>query len=374
MDRRPRTQGLQAAALTSQQYFETLKRYTHLPPQPFAFQLLTRSGRIHYDNLRTRDPRYADTVDRTFAGMPLAPPPMHTPFALRDLAIPNRLISRNSHSGAGLLLTAPVAVSPEGRIIAEDDCLYEEEHLEKWKTIVDTAHARGMKTGILLNHAGRRGATHPAHAGVDRPLQDSWPLLAPSSLPYHRGSPTPREMTPKDLTTVCKAFVHAAQLTHQAGFDLLQLHMAHGYLLASFLSPLTNHRPDEFGGTLDNRLRYPLQILDAVRAAWDADIYNRQPLAIALTVDDWAKGGLTIEDGIEIARAFKEHGCDLLQPLAGQTIPDDNPLYGSGYLTPHAERLRHETRLPILVGGHLTTSGEVNTILAGGRADLCIMA
>lgn len=373
MERRPRAEALQEAALVSQRYFETLKQYTPLAPQPFAFQLLTRSGRIHYDNLRTRDPRYVDTVDRNFAGTPLAPPPIHTPFTLRGrdgntiVTLPNRLASRNPESGAGLLLTPPVAVSPEGRITPDDPCLYDEIHLVHWKTFVETAHARGQKTGILLNHAGRRGAVHPARDGVDRPLKDSWPLLAPSPLPYHRNSPTPREMTPGDLTAVCDSFVRAARLAAQAGFDLLQLHMAHGCLLASFLSPRTNRRTDEYGGSLENRLRCPLQILAAVREVWD------KPLAVALNVDDWAKGGLTLEDAVEIARAFQPH-VDLLQPLAGQTVPDDDSRYGAGCLTPYAERLRHATGLPILVGGHLTTSGEVNTILAGGRADLCIMA
>jgi anthraniloyl-CoA monooxygenase len=369
MDRRPRAETLQAAALVSQTYFETLKRYTHLAPQPFAFQLLTRSGRIHYDNLRTRDPRYADALDRDFAQTSLAPPPMYTPYTLRGLTLPNHLASYDPNSGAGLLLSQPVAITPEGRIIPEDACLYDDSHLEKWKTILDASQARGMKTGIVLNHAGCRGAVYPADAGVDRPLRkDSWPLLAPSPIPYHRNSQPPRKMTIADMNTVCESFVRAARLANQAGFDLLQLHMAHGYLLASFLSPLTNQRTDEFGGTPDNRLRFPLQILDAIRAAWD------NPLAIALNVDDWAKGGLTIEDAIEIARTLKKHGCDLLQPLAGQTISNDDPVYGAGYLTSYAERLRHETGLPILVGGHLTTSGEVNTILAGGRADLCIMA
>lgn len=374
MDRRPRAEALQQAALVSQRYFETLQRYTHLDPHPFAFQLLTRSGRIHYDNLRTRDPRYVDTVDRVFAGQPAAPPPMHAPFTLPSrggaatLTLSNRLASRNPDSGAGLLLTPPVAVSPEGRITPNDASLFSEIHLAHWKTFVDTARARGQTPGILLNHAGRRGGTHPPRARVDRPLQDAWPLLAPSPIPYQRGSPNPRAMTPADLTAVRAAFVHAAQLAAQAGFAILQLHMAHGHLLASFLSPLTNHRTDEYGGTLENRLRYPLQVFDAVRAVWQG------PLAVALTMDDWAKGGLTMDDAVEIARALKTHGCDLLQPLAGQTIPDDDPRYGAGYLTAYAEQLRHEVRLPVLTGGYLTTSGEVNTILAGGRADLCMIA
>ncbi len=353
MDRRPRVESLQAAALVSQRYFETLKRYTALAPQPFAFQLLTRSGRIHYDNLRTRDPRYADTVDRDFSGAPLAPPPMHTPFTVRGLTLSNRLASRDPKSGAGLILTPPVSV--------------DETHAADWSQWVDTAHQIGARTGILLNHPGRRGGIKPTLHGTDRPLRDAPPLISPSPLPYHKGSQTPKSATPADLTAISDAFVHAARLAGQAGFDLLQLHLAHGYLLASFLSPLTNQRTDEFGGTPENRLRFPLQILDAVREVWD------KPIAIALTVDDWARGGLTIEDAIPIACALKEHGCDLLQPLAGQTVPNDEPVYGSGYLTAYAERLRHETGLPILVGGHLTTSGEVNTILAGGRADLCIL-
>jgi anthraniloyl-CoA monooxygenase len=352
-DRRPRVESLQAAALTSQRYFETLRRYTALAPQPFAFQLLTRSGRIHYDNLRTRDPRYADGVDQAFAGRPNAPPPLHAPFSLRGLTFPNRLASRDPQSGAGLLLTPPVSVEETG---AAD-----------WTQWVDAAHRAGARTGILLNHPGRRGGTKPNLHGADRPLKDAPPLISASPLPYHRGSPVPRAAYPADLSAICAAFVQAARRADQTGFDLLQLHMAHGYLLAGFLSPLTNQRTDEYGGSPENRLRFPLKILDAVRAAW------HQPLAIALTVDDWAKGGLRLDDAIEIGRALREHGCDLLQPLAGQTVPDDEPVYGAGCLTEYAEILRHEVGLPVLVDGYLTTSGEVNTILAGGRADLCIL-
>jgi anthraniloyl-CoA monooxygenase len=202
---------------------------------------------------------------------------------------------------------------------------------------------------------------------MDRPLrQDGWELLAPSALPYLSVSQIPREMAAADCQQVCEQFVAAARMAYEAGFDWLHLHMGHGYLLGSFISPLTNRRPDELGGPLENRLRWPLAVLDAVRAVWP------KPLSVALTADDWAKGGATVADAVTVAAVLREHGCDMIELLAGQSIADDTPAYEAGFLTQLSDQLRHEAGLPVIVGGYLTTSGEINTLLAAGRADLCI--
>jgi anthraniloyl-CoA monooxygenase len=381
LEYRPRVDSLQTAAQESQTYFENIKRTLHLEPPQFTFHLLTRSGRIYYDNLRTRDARYADSVDRWFSnqgrpGHRLSPPPMFVPFALRGMALMNRVGALGdplaaARTGSGLVITTPVAVSPEGRITSEDRGLYDEAHVDEWKGIVDSVHHEaGVKIALTLNHAGRRGATQPRRFGLDRPLREgNWALLAPSAIPYQAASQTPSAMKRDEMEQVREAFVRAAQMAEQAGVDMLHLHVGLGYLLASFLSPLSNRRTDKFGGSLANRLRFPLEVFDAVRAIWPKD----RPLAVALNVDDGLKAGITAQEGIEIARAFKKHGCDLIEVLIGQTTPDDMPAYKSGFLTPYADLIRHSVDMPVLVGGRLTTSGEVNTILAGGRADLCVM-
>jgi len=383
MDHRPRVDALQAAADESREYFENVRRYTHLEPPQFAFHLLTRSGRIHYDNLRTRDPFYIDSVDRWFQSprpdqpKRIAPPPMFTPFALRDMTLENRIavsgdISRAAQTGAALVMTPPIAVTEEGRITPGDAGLYNAKHTAEWKRALKIAHRAGaVKTAALLNHAGRRGATLPRDYGMDRPIRSgAWPLLAPSAIPYHSRSQTPRAMRSDDFVCVRDSFVQAAHKADQVGFDMLHLHMGHGYLLASFLSPLTNQRKDKYGGSSDKRMRFPLEVFDAVRAAWPAD----KPLGVALNVDDCAKGGIALGEAVEIGRILRKHGCDLLEVLIGQTIPHDSASYGPGFLTSYADVIRQEVGLPVLVGGYLTTSGEVNTILAGGRADLCLMA
>jgi anthraniloyl-CoA monooxygenase len=273
-------------------------------------------------------------------------------------------------SGAGLVLTEPVAVVAQGRITPGDLGLYAPEHAAAWERIVAAAHDAGTRVGLVLNHAGRRGATRPRAEGLDRPLgAGGWSLLAPSPLPYTPGSQVPRAMTRADMEAVQAAFVQAAEMAREGGFDLLQLHMAHGYLLGSFLSPLTNQRTDEYGGTMEARLRWPLEVFDAVRAAWSAD----RPLAVALTATDSVRGGFGVDDAVAVARTLKAHGCDLIQVLAGHTVPDAEMPYGRGFLTPLSDRLRNEAGLPTLVGGYLTTQNEVNTIIAAARADLCVM-
>jgi anthraniloyl-CoA monooxygenase len=221
-----------------------------------------------------------------------------------------------------------------------------------------------------LGHAGRRGSTRPRAEGPDRPLREGgWPLVAASPVPYAPGGRTPAELDRAGMDGVRDSFVRAARMADEAGFDLLQLHFAHGYLLAGFLSPLTNLREDDYGGDPERRARFPLEVLDAVRAAWP----ESKPLSVAMSVTDCAKGGLEIEDGVGMARLFKSHGCDLIAVLAGQTTIDSDPSYGRGFLTPLSDRVRNEAGIATLVGGYLTTSNDVNTILAAGRGDLCIM-
>ncbi len=398
MDRQSRVEILQEAARDSQAYFENIKRYLHLRPMQFVFHLLTRSGRITYDNLRTRDPCYLDAVDRwystTAGGKPayVAPPPLFNKWKLRSLTFPNRLVGRPepantavdgspdetytaqlvslARTGAALLMTEPVAVSPEGRITPKDPGMYAEDHLEAWRLTIESIRAASdVIIALQLNHAGRRGATRPRDRGLDRPLKDgSWPLIAPSPLAYTPKSQSPRPMQADDFARVCKAFVQAAEMAAQAGFDMLQLHFGHGYLLGSFLSPLTNQREDNYGGSLEKRMRYPLEVFDAVRAAWP----NEYPLSVAVNVTDWASGGSTIDDAVALVSALKARGSDLVEVLAGQTIADDQPVYLPGFLTPFSDQIRQEAGIPTMVGGYLTTTGQVNTILAGGRADLCV--
>lgn len=392
MERKPVVEVFQRAAGESQVYFETLKRFLNLPPVPFAFQLLTRSGRISYDDLRLRDARFGQMVDRWFAASSCAqkaapalalcaPAPLFAPLTLREVTLSNRVVAlagsqgpgESQDSGAGLLLTSIVAVTSEGRITPDDPCLYASEHLEDWHQFVERLRARSpmARLAIQLGHAGRRGSTRPCVDALDLPLRSgNWPLLAPSPLPYTPASQVPEAMGQADMQRVLAAFVQAACMAEEAGFDVLQLHWARGYLFASFLSPLTNQRSDAYGGDLTRRMRYPLEVFDAVRAAWPA----HKPLAVALQTSDGVKGGLTVDDALLVARVLKDHGCDLLEVQAGQATPESELPYGPGYLTALSARLRNEAGLPTMLGGYLRTSNEINTILAAGRGDLCIVA
>ena len=404
LERKPIVEVFQKAAQESQTYFETLKRYLGLEPMQFTFQLLTRSGRISYDDLRLRDSRFGDAVNRWAAKKAvgisplIAPPPLFMPLTLRKLRLTNRvvvlqetlaerpanaeqhgipdsvsitqLLSR-AQGEVGLVLTEPMAVSAGGRITSQSACMYDASHMTVWVRILETLHAQtGAKFGIQLVHAGRRGSTRPRSEGLDRPLlHGNWPLLSASPLAYTFQSQVPKEMDRSDMESVRNDFARAAKMAHEAHFDLLQLHFAQGYLLASFLSPLTNRRSDEYGGSLEQRMRFPLEVFDAVRAIWP----EHKPISVALSVTDCVKGGFSVEDTIVVARTLQEHGCDIIAVLAGQTTPDGEPAYGRGFLTPLSDRVRNEAGIPTLVGGYLTTSNEMNTILAAGRADLCIM-
>lgn len=422
LERKPVVEIFQRAASESQAYFETIKGYLVLEPMQFTFQLLTRSGRITYDDLRFRDVRFGEAVDRwhTQKAQPagksifpaeqkpqhlFSPSPLFNPLQLRSLLIPNRLVLaravegtpfgppgkehpdlpnhgilgdaayvqlfKDTYRGAGLALVGLVAVSAEGRITTHCAGMYTQLQVEKWAEIVEGIHgATTQKMGVELNHAGRRGSTRPRAEGLDRPLRnDNWSLLSASAIPYAPGSQVPKAMESKEMQRVCREFVRSARWALSAHFDLLQLNMAHSYLLASFLSPLTNQRGDEYGGALEQRMRYPLEVFDAVRASWPAD----KPLSVALNASDCVKGGFTIDDAVVVAGALKEHGCDIIAVQAGQTTSDGEPAYGRGFLTAYSDRIRNEAGIPTIVGGYLTTSDEVNTIIAAGRADLCII-
>jgi anthraniloyl-CoA monooxygenase len=377
MERQPVIERFQQAALESSTYFENVSRYAAFDPTQFAFNLLTRSGRITHLELEKRDPRFVAKVDSLFASSDeqraVAPPPMFAPIHLAGLDVPNRVTMSlvSGDSGAGLLLTEFVAVSEHGRIGLETPGLYTDEHQERWRRAVESAHAAGSKVAIRLGHSGARGATRLPEEGRDRPLREgAWALLAASPIPYTRRSQVPSEMTPDKMHDVTEDFVAAAGRAAQAGFDMLELDMSHGYLLASFLSPLTNRREDEYGGSLEDRMRYPLEVMHAVRAAWPAV----RPLGVRLTATDWVEGAFDVGDAVEVARVLKDDRCDLVHVVAGQTVERDRPAYGRFYLVPYSDRIRNEADIPTLVGGGLATFDEINTILAAGRADLCLMS
>jgi anthraniloyl-CoA monooxygenase len=334
----------QRAASESAAYFARVAGHTHLEPVQFAFNLLTRSGRITHATLGVRDPGFTRVLDSWLAGgdRPVAPAPMFAPLELRGVTFPNRFELR---------ATGLVAVSPDGRITPETPTI------EEWTP------GEGQPL-LQLGHAGRRGACLPRSVGVDVPLAQGWPLVSASALPYGPYSAVPAELDEGGMAAVLEAFVAAAQRAGGLGVEVLELDFAHGYLLASFLSPLTNRRSDEHG---EDRLRFPVSVLEAVRTEW------RDVLAVRLSVTDWHPRGNSIDDGIAIARTLAEHGCDLVHVEAGQTVHDDRPEYGRGFLTALSDRVRNEARVPTLVGGHLTTPDDVNTIVAAGRADLCIL-
>jgi anthraniloyl-CoA monooxygenase len=405
LERQPVVERFQQAATDSATYFENVKRYADFEPIQFAFNLLTRSGRITHLELEKRDPYLVRDVDAWYAdrasGGPaelvparaIAPPPAFAPFRFGSYNLTNRVTSSSvgnddavdghpaedqigrtiqaGRSGAGLVLTEFVAVSAHGRITPGTPGLYEQGHVDAWRTIVDAVHAGSdARIGVRLGHSGVRGASRPRGDGVDRPLvRGSWPLLAASDVAYTPWCRRPHPMTADKFRDVVEDFGSAAARAAAAGFDLLELDLSHGYLLAGFLSPLTNRRTDAYGGSLENRMRFPLEVIDAVRAAWPSELV----LAARLTATDWARGGLEPDDAVAIAVTLKDHGCELIEPVAGQTIGRDRPAYGRFFLVPFSDRIRNEAGIATLVGGNLTTTDEMNTILAAGRADLCLL-
>jgi anthraniloyl-CoA monooxygenase len=405
-ERRPQVEAVQRAAQVSLEWFEQTERY-HGPLEPvqFAFSLLTRSLRVTHENLRVRDAKFVETVngwfaaraaDQSRASVPAqpAPPPMFTPFRLRDLLLSNRVVvspmcqysaqdgtpndwhlvnlGSRAVGGAALVIAEMTDVSREGRISPGCTGIYKPEHVAGWKRIVDFVHTHSpARIALQIAHAGRKGSTRRLWEGMDEPLPEgNWPLISASPLAYFPHSQVPRAMDRADMDRVREQFVAAAQRADEAGFDMLEIHMAHGYLLASFISPLTNVRRDEYGGPLANRLRYPLEVFDAVRAVWPAP----KPVSVKISATDWADGGLTPEESVDVARMLQAHGCDIITVSTGQTVPGQRPRYGRLYQTPFSDRIRHEAGIPTMTVGNISTWADVNSILAAGRADLCVLA
>jgi anthraniloyl-CoA monooxygenase len=404
MDRQPVVERFQEAARESATYFEDVIRYTHFEPLQFAFHLLTRSGRITHLELERRDPAFLASVDRWFtqkadAGWTMVGPrwprqvpprPVFGPLHLGDVTLRNRVVldvpSRDGatdglmddEQGAeveeaiderpGLVLVEGIAVSAHGRITAGSVGLYRDDHMGPWEH--RAGQGRDSTVAAVLVHAGPRGATRPRRHGVDRPMGDGgWPLFSASAIPYTPRSPVPGAVEGKQFDAIAEDFVAAARRAWRVGFGMLVLDFSHGYLLASFLSPLTNHRGDDCGGSLQNRLRFPLRVLDDVRSAWPQD----QPLAVRFSASDWARGGLEPEEALEIAAAFRDQGAGLLDVVAGQTVARSRPQYGRAFLVPFSDRVRNQVRVPTMTSGNITTADQINTILAAGRADLCVL-
>nr|WP_201264366.1 bifunctional salicylyl-CoA 5-hydroxylase/oxidoreductase [Streptomyces olivochromogenes] len=393
-ERRPVVASTQRAARASLEWFENLGLYLHQPARQFAFNLLTRSRRVTHDNLRLRDPHFTAAVEREF-GCPPGTPPMFTPFRLRGLTLRNRVVvspmdmysavdgvpgdfhlvhlGARALGGAGLVMTEMVCVSAEGRITPGCAGLYSHRQADSWRRIIRFVHAQspGTAIGVQLGHSGRKGSTKLMWEGMDEPLEEgNWPLVAASPIPYGPRSQTPRQLCRAQLTDIREQFAAAAWRAARCGFDLLELHCAHGYLLSGFLSPLTNRRTDVYGGSLERRLRFPLEVFDAVRAVWPEE----RPMTVRISATDWAEGGNTGDEGVAIARAFAAHGADAVDVSTGQVVADEQPEYGRSYQTPFADRIRHETGLPVIAVGAISSWDDVNSLILAGRTDLCALA
>jgi anthraniloyl-CoA monooxygenase len=394
-ERRPVVESTQRAAQGSLEWFEGIGRYVGQERLQFAFNLLTRSRRVTYDNLRLRDPQFVAGVDERFAGDGgfSARPPMFAPLRLRGLQLPNRVVvspmdmysaadgtpsdfhlvhlGARALGGAALVYSEMICVSDVGRITPGCAGMYRPEHVDKWRRIVAFVHEYGgCAMAAQLGHSGRKGSTKLMWEGIDEPLPDgNWELMAPSPIPYSTRNQVPREMTRADMDLVGEQFVAAARGALEAGFDLLEVHCAHGYLLSSFLSPLTNRRSDAYGGTLARRARFPLEIFDACRAVWPAE----KPMSVRISATDWVDGGFAPDDAVAFAAMLKEHGCDIVDVSSGQVSPDERPAFGRSFQTPFADRIRNETGIPTIAVGAIASYDDVNTIVLAGRADLCAL-
>lgn len=398
IERRPVVASTQRAAQASLEWFENIGQYKDQDPTQFCFNLLTRSRRITYDNLKMRDAEFAERVDANFAssqGLTAVAPAMFQPYRIGNLELKNRIVVSpmdmysatdgvpgNFHlvhlgskamGGAGLVMTEMVCVSAAGRITPGCSGLYTQAQGESWAEIVNFVHTQSTaKIGAQIGHSGRKGSTKLMWDGIDQPLDSgNWDLVAPSAIAYGSANQVPQEITRAQMDEVKAEFVAAATRAADAGFDLLEVHAAHGYLLSSFISPISNQRTDEYGGILANRLRYPLEVFDAVRAAWPAE----KPLTVRISATDWIDGGNTVDDAVEIARAFVNHGAAGIDVSTGQIAEGEKPAYGRSYQTPFADRIRQEVAAPagvaVIAVGAISSYDDVNSVLLAGRADLC---
>ena len=394
---------IQNAARNSTEWFEHVDRYVDLPPEQFAYSLLTRSQRISHENLRLRDKAYvegfedwlaaASGVQRTPVQSPV--PPMFTPFAVRGITLKNRIVvspmaqysctdglpadyhlvhlGARAMGGAALVMAEMTCVSPEARITPGCPGLWNDAQRDGWTRVVDFVHTQSdAKIALQLGHAGAKGATRCAWDGIDQPLEEGgWPLISASPQQYLDGvSQWSRAMTRDDMVRVRDEFVQAARRAHEAGFDWLELHCAHGYLLSSFISPLTNQRTDDWGGSLENRLRFPLEVFRAIRAAWPQTL----PMSVRISANDWVDGGITPDDAVQIARQFKAAGADMIDCSSGQVSKLEKPVFGRMFQTPFSDRVRNEAGIATIAVGAISEADHVNSIIAAGRADLCAIA
>jgi anthraniloyl-CoA monooxygenase len=396
-ERRVEVLRLQSAARNSLEWFENVERYLDLDPVQFAYSLLTRSQRISHENLRLRDRDWLEGAEKWFqrragvAGDAPVRAPMFAPFALRDMRFANRIVvspmaqykavggcpgdwhlvhyGERAKGGAGLVFTEMTCVAPDGRITPGCTGLYAPEHEVAWRRITDFVHAEtGAKICCQIGHAGRKGSTQLGWQDADRPLKiGNWDLIAPSPIAWSPQNQTPREMDAADMDRVCAQFVAAAEMAQRAGFDMIELHAAHGYLISSFISPLSNRRRDEYGGSLENRLRFPLRVFSAMRAVWP----EAKPMSVRISANDWVgEGGVTPDEAVQIAAMFHAAGADIIDVSAGQTSEQARPVYGRMFQTPFSDRIRNECTIATMAVGNIYEADHVNSILMAGRADL----
>lgn len=401
---------IQNAARNSMEWFENVRRYTSMDPVQFGYSLLTRSQRVSHDSLRLRDRDYLSGVERWFAsaaemqalgagatgatseiGAP--PPPLFTPFRLRNLKLQNRVVvapmdmyraengiptdfhlthlGSRAIGGAALIVTEMTCVSAEGRITPGCCGIYNDAQEDAWKRIVSFVHNESdAKIALQIGHSGRKGSTKVPWEGKDAALDTGgWEVTGPSPIRYAPQLPVPKEITRSGMTKALEEFVAAAERADRAGFDMLELHAAHGYLLSSFLTPISNQRTDEYGGSLENRTRYPLEVFNAVRKVWPAD----KPMSVRVSATDWTDGGISKEEAVKIATAFMDAGADIIHVSTGQTTSEEKPVFGRLYQTPFSDLIRNEGKIPTIAVGNITDPDQVNSIIASGRADLCAL-
>ena len=404
--REPDVNALQRAAQVSMEWFEDVERYHDvMEPMQFSYQLLTRSLRINHENLRLRDDHLVATMDDWVADKAAkqtgvkrsneTPPPIFTPYKLRGMLLENRIavspmcmysaedgligdwhlvhLGSRAMGGAGLIMTESTAISADGRITPGCAGMYNDNHVAAWKRVVDFVHDNSYsKIGMQISHAGRKASTRLQWEGGEQaPLSSgAWDIISASPIPYSASNPTPKEMTEADMEDVLNDFVRAAGRADKAGFDMLELHCAHGYLLNTFISPKTNIRSDDYGGSLENRLRYPLKVFETIREKWP----EQKPISVRISATDWIEEGITPQDAVEIARAFKNIGCDILDVSSGQVVSEEKPEYGRLFQLPFSDRIRLEAEIPTMTVGNIQSYADANSIIASGRGDICVIA
>jgi anthraniloyl-CoA monooxygenase len=396
-ERRVEVLRLQSAARNSLEWFEEVERYLDMPAPQFAYSLLTRSQRISHENLRMRDPAWLRSAEDWFAAQYGGAPgraPMFTPFQLRGMTLENRVVvspmaqyravegvpgdwhfvhyAERAKGGAGLVYTEMTCVSANGRITPGCTGLYTPKHELAWKRINDFIHAETKaKTCCQIGHSGRKGSTQVGWADADAPLvSGNWPLLSASAIPWQEGNATPKAMDRDDMDSVLRQFIKATEMAEGSDFDMIELHAAHGYLISSFISPLSNVREDEYGGSLKNRMRYPLEVFREMRRYWP----GHKPMSVRISANDWAEGGVTPAEAVQIAQMFAAEGADIIDVSAGQTSTDAKPVYGRMFQTPFSDRIKNEAGLATMAVGNITEADQVNQILLAGRADLVCLA